>query len=126
MAEHTQRFRVGWIDTDTGGRIHFTVAFRWAEAAETELFRKLGLLEDWGGEFPRRQVEAEYLRKLVFDDEVELTIRVSSVGRTSIRFSWEAWRGGEVAITGGHTIVRVGANGRATPVDEAMRAALAG
>ena len=46
MAEHTERMRVGWIDTDAGGRIHFTVAFRWAEAAETGLYRKLGLLSD--------------------------------------------------------------------------------
>jgi YbgC/YbaW family acyl-CoA thioester hydrolase len=121
MAEHTQRFRVGWIDTDTGGRIHFTVAFRWAEVTETELFRKLGLLVDWGGEFPRRQVEAQYLRKLVFDDEVELTLRVDNVGRSSIRFAWEVRHDGEVAITGGHTIVRVGADGRATAVDERMR-----
>ena len=49
MAEHSERMRVGWIDTDAGGRIHFTVAFRWAEATETGLYRKLGLLEEGRG-----------------------------------------------------------------------------
>ena len=89
MAEHSERVRVGWIDTDAGGRIHFTVAFRWAETAETGLYRKLGLLDEGRGDYPRRHVEADYLRVLVFDDEVEVRIRVESVGRTSIRFTWE-------------------------------------
>ena len=116
MAEHSERMRVGWIDTDAGGRIHFTVAFRWAEAAETGLYRKLGLLEEGRGDYPRRRVEADYLRVLVFDDEVEVRIRVESVGRTSIRFAWEVMHDGEVAITGGHTIVHVDADGRPAPL----------
>lgn len=29
---HVAQSRVAWIDTDAGGRIHFTAAFRWAEA----------------------------------------------------------------------------------------------
>ena len=65
VAEHSERMRVGWIDTDAGGRIHFTVAFRWAETAETGLYRKLGLLEEGRGDYPRRHVEADYLRVLV-------------------------------------------------------------
>jgi len=32
---HIERSRVAWVDTDAGGRIHFTAAFRWAELAET-------------------------------------------------------------------------------------------
>jgi len=46
--EQVERRRVAWIDTDAGGRIHFTAAFRYAEAAETELMRSVGLL---GGEW---------------------------------------------------------------------------
>jgi hypothetical protein len=44
MADQGERFRVFWVDTDTGGRIHVTAAFRWAEATETSLYRRLGLL----------------------------------------------------------------------------------
>src|SRR5687767_10143613 len=44
---HIARSRVAWIDTDAGGRIHFTAAFRWAESGETALLRSLGLLDDW-------------------------------------------------------------------------------
>jgi YbgC/YbaW family acyl-CoA thioester hydrolase len=125
MAENTERFRVAWIDTDAGGRIHFTAVFRWAEAAETGLYRKLGLLADGRGDYPRRHVEADYLRVLVFDDEVEVRLRVESVGRTSIRYTWEITHAGALAVTGGHTIVHVDENGRPVPVDDQTRVALA-
>jgi acyl-CoA thioester hydrolase len=126
MVEHSERVHVGWIDTDAGGRIHFTAAFRWAEMAETGLYRRLGLLDEGRGSYPRRHVEADFLRVLVFNDEVELRIRVESVGRTSIRYAWEGIHEGEVAITGAHTIVRVDDDGRPTPIDDRTRAALSG
>ena len=126
MVEHSERVRVGWIDTDAGGRIHFTVAFRWAELAETGLYRKLGLLGEGRGDYPRRHVEADYLRVLVFEDEVEVRIRVDAVGRTSVRFRWEAIHDGEVAITGSHTIVHVDSDGRPFPIDHHSRELLTG
>jgi YbgC/YbaW family acyl-CoA thioester hydrolase len=121
MAEHTERMRVGWIDTDAGGRIHFTVAFRWAEAAETGLYRKLGLLSDRKGDYPRRHVEADYLRVLRFDDEVEVRLRVEKVGGTSVTFAWDVLHDGVVAIRGMHTVVRVDDEGRPTPIDDRHR-----
>ena len=124
MAEHTERARVAWIDTDAGGRIHFTAAFRWAETAETGLYRKLGLIQDGRGDYPRRQVEAEYRSVLRFDDEVEVTIRVHSVGRTSIRFVWDVVHDGAVAVSGAHTVVQVDSSGQPAPIDDRVRALL--
>ena len=63
---------------------------------------------------------------LVFDDAVEMQLRVEAVGRTSIRFAWEVLHEGEVAISGGHTIVHVDADGRPAPVDERTRLLLLG
>ncbi len=126
MAGHSERMRVGWIDTDAGGRIHFTVAFRWAEMAETGLYRKLDLIQEGRGDYPRRHVEADYLRVLVFDDEVEITLRVESVGRTSVRFVWEVVHDGELAISGAHTVVQVDDDGRPAPIDDRTRALLLG
>ena len=57
--EQVERLRVAWVDTDAGGRIHFTAAFRWAEVAETALMRGLGLIDGWGS-YPRRHVEADF------------------------------------------------------------------
>lgn len=120
---HTERHRVAWVDTDAGGRIHFTAAFRYAEAAETALVRKLGLLEGWS-DFPRRHVEAEYLRVLRFDDEVEVSIEPERVGRTSVTWRWEIARVGEVCTRGRHTVVHVDRDGAAAPLPAELRARL--
>lgn len=123
MIEQVERTRVAWVDTDAGGRIHFTAVFRWAEAAETALMRRLGLLEGWG-DYPRRRVEAEYLKVLVFEDELDVRLRVESVGSTSITYAWEIVKDGEVHVQGRHTVVNVDGQGRATELSASVRAAL--
>lgn len=123
MIEQVERARVAWIDTDAGGRIHFTAVFRWVEAAETALMRRLGLTEGWGN-YPRRQVEADYLKVLVFEDDVEVRLRVERVGRTSITYAWDIAKAGEVFVQGGHTVVHVDDEGLASELPEAVRAAL--
>jgi YbgC/YbaW family acyl-CoA thioester hydrolase len=123
--EHVERLRVAWVETDAGGRIHFSNAFRWAEVAETGLMRRLGLLEAWG-DYPRRHVEAEFLKVLRFEDEIEVGIHVERVGRTSITYAWTIAKDGDVHITGRHTVVNVGRDGRSEPISEQVRAALSG
>ena len=112
-----------WVDTDAGGRIHFTAAFRWAETAELELYRELGLLEHVP-HLPRRHVDADFHRVLVFDDQIDVTLSVASVGTTSITYEWQITRGEELAIEGRHTVVHVDADGSPQPIDDATRAAL--
>jgi YbgC/YbaW family acyl-CoA thioester hydrolase len=121
--EHVERLRVAWVDTDAGGRIHFTNAFRWAELAETALLRRLELLERWG-DYPRRQAEAEFRKVLRFEDEIEVSIRVERVGRTSITYAWTIAKDGDSYITGRHTVVNVDRHGRPEPLSERVRAAL--
>ena len=123
MASHHERMRVRWVDTDAGGRIHFTAAFRWAEAAELELYRKLDLLAQVP-HLPRRHVDAEFHRVLVFDDEIDVALSVASVGTTSITFEWRITREHELAVEGSHTVVHVDGDGSPQPIDDATRAAL--
>jgi acyl-CoA thioester hydrolase len=111
------------VDTDAGGRIHFTAVFRWVEAAETALMRRLGLMEGWAN-FPRRHVEADYLRVLVFEDEVEVRLRVERVGSTSITYGWDLVKDSEPYVSGSHTVVHVDDEGRASELPEALRAVL--
>jgi YbgC/YbaW family acyl-CoA thioester hydrolase len=120
---HREHLRVRWVDTDAGGRIHFTAAFRWAEAAELELYRGLGLI-DQVPRLPRRHVDADFHRVLVFDDEIEIALSVASVGTTSITYEWQITRDRELAIEGHHTVVRVDADGNPQPIDDATRSAL--
>ncbi len=121
--EHVERTRVAWVDTDAGGRIHFTAAFRFAELAETGLRRSLGLLGDWA-DYPRRRVEADFHAVLRFEDEIEVRIRPERVGRTSITYAWEIVRDGEVCVDGRHTVVHVDGDGRPAPLPELVRGRL--
>jgi YbgC/YbaW family acyl-CoA thioester hydrolase len=122
MANHVERFRVRWHDTDASSRIHFTNAFLWAEIAEAALVRNAGIDVAELIDYPRRHVEAEYLLPLRFDDEVELRLRVDSVGTTSVTFSWDVVvKGDTIAIRGRHTAVRVDSDGRPAPIDDATR-----
>jgi YbgC/YbaW family acyl-CoA thioester hydrolase len=123
VIEHVERTRVAWVDTDAGGRIHFTAAFRWAEVAETALMRRLGLLDAWGS-YPRRRVEADYRKVLVFEDEIEVRLQVERVGRTSITYVWEISKDGDVYVVGRHVVVRVDGAGEAALLPDAVRAAL--
>ena len=122
-AEQVERMRVAWVDTDAGGRIHFSNVFRWAEVAETSLMRRVGMLDGWG-DYPRKHVEAEFHRVLRFDDEFDVRLRVEAVGRTSITYVWTLECDGEVCVSGRHTIVNVDRDGRPTPVADEVRAAL--
>jgi YbgC/YbaW family acyl-CoA thioester hydrolase len=125
MAVQSLTTRVAWVDTDAGGRIHHTAAFRWAELAEIELFRRLGLLDEWRqGRFPRRVVHAEFSATLRFDDELLVELRVDRVGRTSITYRWEVMHGGTLAVEGSHTVVHVDVHGAASEVPASLRDAL--
>jgi YbgC/YbaW family acyl-CoA thioester hydrolase len=122
--EHVLNTRVEWVDTDAGGRIHFTAALRWAEAAETGLRRELGILGDAAGNYPRRRVEAEYHRVLVFGDEIAVRIRPESLGRTSITWAFDIRKDSEVYVDGRLIVVHVDGQGLPTPLTDAERAAL--
>jgi acyl-CoA thioester hydrolase len=121
---HVERLRVAWVDTDAGGRIHFTAAFRYAELAETALMRTLGLV-DRLVDYPRRRVEADFRQVLRFEDAVAVTIRPERIGTTSITWAWEIVRGAEVCVEGRHTVVHVDSDGRPAPLPEDVRERLA-
>ena len=123
--EHVERTRVAWVDTDAGGRIHFTAAFRWAEMAEVGLRRKLGLLEGWG-DYPRRRVEAEFLQVLRFEDEIEVRIRPERLGTSSITWAVDITRDREVCVRGTLVVVHVDVDGVPAPLTKRERTALGG
>ena len=125
MIEHVEHARVQWVDTDAGGRIHFTAAFRWAEQAETGIRRRLGLMQGWGS-YPRRRVEADFLKVLVFEDEIEIRVRPERLGETSITWVFEITRQAELCVRGSMVVVHVDAQGRPVRLTVEERAALSG
>lgn len=120
---HRYRTRVQWVDTDASGRIHFTAAFRWAEAAEHDLLRRTG--HSFHGGFPRVDAQATYLGRLGFGDEVEVELGAERVGRTSIGYRWVIWRDGVACVRGRHVAVYVPDGEHAAELPAALRATLA-
>lgn len=92
--------RIEWSDTDASGNYHNSAAFRLIENAETALLDRLGFLHRIYGRLPRAHISADFVRPLAFKDLVDVTIWVSSVGRTSITYGFDISCRGETAVRG--------------------------
>jgi acyl-CoA thioester hydrolase len=90
--------RIEWSDTDASGVYHNTAAFRLFEVAESLLLSRLGFLDDVYHRLPRVRIEAEFLAPLRFRDLVEVTLGVTDVGRTSVRYAIEIRANGGLAV----------------------------
>ena len=96
----TLQRRVQWIDTDAAGIWHHSNMVRWAEEAEAELHRELGIIDETFGATPRVAVEFAYHSPLRFDDVVDVTITVGRVGETSVTYDIDVRKGDEPVVTG--------------------------
>lgn len=104
-ARVTMRRRLEWAETDAAGHNHFSAAVRWLEGAEHLLWRSLGL-SSMVPHVPRVHVEVDYHRRIYFDEEVEVTVGVIAVGRSSLQLGFEVRAvDGELAQSGRHTVV---------------------
>lgn len=103
----TIRRRLAWPDTDAAGVWHHSTLWRWVEEAEAELHRQLDIIAHTFGHTPRRHVEAEFLRPLRFDDEVDITLGVTRIGRTSVTYEATVVHGGQVAARAAMTSVLI-------------------
>jgi YbgC/YbaW family acyl-CoA thioester hydrolase len=92
--------RIEWSDTDASGAYHNSAAFNFMESAEVALVDRLGFREDVYGRHPRVHIEADFLAPLWFRDLVDVEVRVTSVGRTSVGYEVEIRRGDEVCARG--------------------------
>ena len=106
---HTKR-RVEFGDTDMAGIVHFANFFRFMEAAEVEFLRARGLTVSltWEGQrigFPRVSASCDFLRPATFQDVLDVAVRIQSIGRKSVTYSFEFSKGGEVVARGQVTSV---------------------
>src|SRR5919106_719515 len=89
--------RVQWFDTDSSTKEHNSAPLRWMEEAEAELLDRLGIVKQVYGRLPRAHVSLDYRTPVRFWDEVDITVRVDEVGRTSVTYTFEMRRGRDVA-----------------------------
>jgi acyl-CoA thioester hydrolase len=117
--------RVGFSDTDAQGIVYYGRYLPYFDGARVEYHRHLGLLERERREHElvMRANTIEYLAPAQFDDLVEVFIRVSRIGRTSITYDFAAYRVEDdlLMVTANQTLVLVDLDARrACPIPESM------
>jgi acyl-CoA thioester hydrolase len=118
--------RVGFSDTDAQGIVYYGRYNPYFDLARVEYLRSLGLLRRRGevGDFVMRANDVEYFAPAVFDDEIEVFVRVARLGRTSVTFGFAAYRLPDelLMVTAHQTLVYVDlAERKACPVPDAFR-----
>ena len=118
--------RLRWADSDAAGRLHFPRIFEIVEEAESELVRKIGwpMNRSMGYDFPRVNVECNFIKVLELDALFRLRLTVGKLGRTSIRYEFKVFNAAdELAIQGTMTLV-VLQNGKPAEIPTTLRTAL--
>ena len=107
------RTRVGFSDTDAQGIVYYGRYFPYIDLARVEYHRALGLLGievgEPGVEFVTRACTIQYEAPAVFDDELEVFIRVAKIGRTSATYEAAVYRARDdvLMVTATQTLVLV-------------------
>jgi acyl-CoA thioester hydrolase len=105
--------RVAFSDTDAQGIVYYGRYLPYFDLARVEYHRKLGLLGmdigEEGEEFVMRACRIEYFAPAVFDDLIEVCVRLARIGRTSANWDFAAYRAKDdlLLVTATQTVVLV-------------------
>jgi len=88
----TWKVRVYWEDTDAGGVVYHASYLRFLERARTEWLRarsvdQVGLKRERGLAFLVRDMQLDFLRPALLDDELTVTLAVTQCRAASILFA---------------------------------------
>jgi len=125
------RTRVGFSDTDAQGIVYYGRYLPYFDLARVEYHRSLGLLGleigAEGNEFVMRACTIQYLAPAVFDDLIEVYVRMARIGRTSATYDLAAYRAADelLLVTATQTLVLVDLDERkAVPIPDSYREAI--
>jgi acyl-CoA thioester hydrolase len=105
--------RVGFSDTDAQGIVYYGRYLPYFDTARVEYHRTLGLLGmeigEEGQEFVMRALTVDYHAPAVFDDLIDVYVRVARIGRTSATYELAAYRARDdvLMVTATQTLVLV-------------------
>ncbi len=102
--------RVGFSDTDAQGVVYYGRYMPYFDLARVEYHRQLEMLraEPSDRQFVTRAMTVEYHAPAAFDDQIEVEVRVSRIGRSSVTYEFAAHlEGGRLAVTATQTLVLV-------------------
>ena len=84
--------RVAFSDTDAQGVVYYGRYLPYFDLARTEYHRYLGSVGADRTEFVMRASHVEYDAPARFDDLLEVFVRISAIGRTSVTYEYAAYR----------------------------------
>src|ERR671933_1150553 len=123
--------RVGFSDTDAQGIVYYGRYLPYFDFARVEYHRSLGLLGmdigAGGAEFVMRACTIEYFAPAVFDDLIEVYVRLARIGRTSATWEFAAYRAKDdvLMVTATQKLVLVALDERrAVPIPDAYKDAI--
>lgn len=108
--------RVYYEDTDAGGIVFYANYLKFFERARTEWLRAAGigqqeLLAQEGVAFVVKHASIDYTAPARLDDQIRIATTIHKLGRATVQFFQQAWRG-EQLLTSAH--VKVGCVDAAT------------
>ena len=84
--------RVAFSDTDAQGVVYYGRYLPYFDLARTEYHRSLGEIGAGRTEFVMRVSNVEYHAPARFDDLLEVYVRISRIGQSSVTYEYEAYR----------------------------------
>jgi acyl-CoA thioester hydrolase len=118
--------RVAFSDTDAQGVVYYGRYMPYFDLSRVEYHRHLGHdpRHEGAQEFAARALGVEYLAPARFDDLLEVFVRIARIGRTSMRYDFEAYgvEGDVLLARATETVVLISRTGREpTPIDDGYR-----
>ncbi|MDH4174635.1 MAG: acyl-CoA thioesterase [Betaproteobacteria bacterium] len=95
----THRLRVRWAEVDMQKIVFNGHYLTYIDSAVAEYWRAIGLpypegyVERFASDLFLRKATVEYLGSAGYDDELDILCRASRLGRSSLTFLFEIWRG---------------------------------
>ena len=125
MIQHTIDIRVRYPEVDAMGYLHHSRYLQYFEMGRIELLRALGHsyaeLEQQGVLFVVVKVECRYKSPARYDEQLQLSTRVTKQTMVRIDHAYELRRGETVLAEASSTIACVGRDGQLRPIPDFMR-----
>jgi acyl-CoA thioester hydrolase len=126
----SHRLRVRWAEVDRQGIVFNGHYLTYFDVGVTEYYRQIGhpypdALLAAGCDLFARKAEIEYHASAVYDDLIEVCVRVARMGNSSLQFALEIHRGEELLVSGALIYVNADtASKRPRPLPQFLREAV--
>ena len=107
MFEHSTKIRVRYAETDQMGYMYYGNYAQYFEVGRVETMRKLDMsykqIEDKGIIMPVRDLQVQYFKPALYDDELTIETSIPKLPAAKILFEYRIENAEEELICTGHT-----------------------